>query len=153
MKALSLSQPWCWAVLHAGKHVENRSWQPPIAMIDQQIAIHAAKSWDDKAVYMSAATLTPLTPVGYLLGHGIDTFPSRRASYDESALVGLATIDRIVTTADTLAEDQKRWFFGPFGWVLKNVLALPRPIACAGKQGLWNVPEDVLGQIREQAAA
>jgi len=26
MKAISLWQPWAWAILHAGKDVENRTW-------------------------------------------------------------------------------------------------------------------------------
>ena len=26
MKALSLRQPWAWAVVHAGKSIENRRW-------------------------------------------------------------------------------------------------------------------------------
>lgn len=25
--ALSVRQPWPWAILHAGKDIENRSWQ------------------------------------------------------------------------------------------------------------------------------
>lgn len=27
MKALSIRQPWAWAILHGGKDVENRSWR------------------------------------------------------------------------------------------------------------------------------
>ena len=26
MKAVSVHQPWAWAILHAGKNVENRTW-------------------------------------------------------------------------------------------------------------------------------
>jgi hypothetical protein len=26
MKALSIQQPWAWAIIHAGKRVENRTW-------------------------------------------------------------------------------------------------------------------------------
>lgn len=161
MKALSLSQPWCWAVLHAGKHIENRSWQPPISMIGQQIVIHAAKSWDNERKYRIHYATGPerwrsgeaLTPTGYLIELGCIHAPCRKDLYPAGAIVGLATIDRIVTKPDTLPEDQKRWFFGEFGWVLKNVIALPAPIPCGGKQGLWTVHSELLGQIREQAAA
>jgi hypothetical protein len=139
MKALSLSQPWCWAVLHAGKHVENRSWQPPLDMIDQQIALHAAKSWDGSAVT-------------FFIDLDLHGFPSERRDYPVSAIVGLATIDRIVTKPDTLPDDQRRWFFGEYGWVIRNVLSLPRPVPCRGFQGLWTVPDDALAQIREMAA-
>jgi hypothetical protein len=154
MKALSLSQPWCWAVLHANKHIENRSWQPPIEMIGQQIVLHAAKSWDDERqyVYREHGHLGLLTPIGMLLAMGLEP-PSRRDLYQVSALVGIATIDRVVTKSDTLPEDQKRWFFGEYGWVLTNVLSLPRPIACTGKQGLWTVPAPLTAEIAEMAAA
>ncbi|WP_155960585.1 ASCH domain-containing protein [Fischerella sp. PCC 9605] len=27
MKAISLKAPWAWAIFHAGKDVENRSWK------------------------------------------------------------------------------------------------------------------------------
>ena len=155
MKALSLSQPWCWAVMHAGKHIENRSWAPPIEMIGQQIVIHAAKSWDDKKEYRYLDEW-PRTPVGYLMR--LDAwdpfhFPARREMYPASAIVGIATIDRVVTKPDTLPEDQKHWFFGPYGWVLTNVINIPRPVACPGKQGLWTVPDPIVAEIREQAAA
>lgn len=25
--ALSVRQPWAWAIIHAGKDIENRTWQ------------------------------------------------------------------------------------------------------------------------------
>lgn len=44
MHALTIIQPWAWAVAHAGKDVENRTWAPPAALIGQDIAIHAGKA-------------------------------------------------------------------------------------------------------------
>ena len=26
MKALTIKQPWAWAIIHAGKDIENRDW-------------------------------------------------------------------------------------------------------------------------------
>lgn len=167
MKALSLSQPWCWSIFDpvADKGIENRSWAPPIAMIGQVIAIHAAKSWDDKRAYTPPKDhcstcrdgFGGYTPTGYLLHLGIDHAPARKERYPSSVIVGVATIDRIITEARTLVglgrPSQKRWFFGPFGWVLTDRRALSRPIPCAGKQGLWTVPEEhereILIQLRE----
>ena len=143
MKALSFSQPWLWAVLHAGKHVENRSWPPPIHMIGERIALHAAKSFDTDLSYAGRS------PIGYLLLHGFAP-PASFHSYDKSAIVGVATIDRVVTEKKTLAEDQKRWFFGEYGWILTDVHALTRPIAATGKLGLWEVPFDMVAEINEQ---
>lgn len=155
MKAISLSQPWCWAVAHpeVRKHIENRTWAPPISMIGQTIAIHAAKSWDDRKQYRFIAPDRSYsaihTPIGYLLGHGFQP-PARRELYPSSCIVAVATIDRVVTKADTLAEDQQKWFFGPFGWVLTDVRRLEEPVPAGGKQGLWTVPAELEAGINAQ---
>jgi len=40
MKALTIRQPWAWAIFHAGKDIENRDWP---TRLRGRIAIHAAK--------------------------------------------------------------------------------------------------------------
>ena len=49
-KAISIRQPWAWAIIHAGKRVENRRWDPHSGnaaaarrLVGQTILIHAAK--------------------------------------------------------------------------------------------------------------
>lgn len=142
MRFLSFSQPWLWAILDpiARKHVENRSWAPPIAMIDQRIALHAAKSWDADAI-------------GFFLKLGIDHFPARRDLYPAGAIIGVATIDRVVTEARTLAPDQARWFFGEFGWILTDVRPLSAPIPMKGAQGLRHLAADVEALVVARVAA
>ena len=44
MKALSIRQPWAWAILHAGKRVENRDWQG--CHYRGPLLIHASKFGD-----------------------------------------------------------------------------------------------------------
>ena len=41
MKAISIRPPWAWAILHAGKDIENRTWNTKIR---GTIAIHASQS-------------------------------------------------------------------------------------------------------------
>jgi hypothetical protein len=53
VKALSVRQPWAWAILHAGKDVENRPER--IArmaekLIGQRIYIHAGLKLDESAL-------------------------------------------------------------------------------------------------------
>jgi hypothetical protein len=43
MKALSVRQPWAWAILALGKDVENRSWRTEHR---GPLLIHAPKRWD-----------------------------------------------------------------------------------------------------------
>ncbi len=138
MKALSFSQPWLWAVLYGGKRVENRKWAPPIRMIDQRIALHAAKSWDKN-----------YGPTFDLMGQSA-RMPQRFDLYTKSAIVGVATIDRIITDPKSLPEDQRGWFFGPVGWILSNVIPLTQPIAATGALQLWQVPPVLESEILEQ---
>ncbi len=138
MRFLSLSNPWPWAIFDlpepSGKRVENRGWMPPISMIGQRIALHAAKSWDDDAA-------------GFFLKLGLTNFPARRDLYPTGVILGFATIARVVTETRTLPPDQHRWFFGEFGWVLEDVLKLPDPIPHKGAQGLRELPPDINAKV------
>lgn len=147
MRALSLSQPWCWAVLFAGKHIENRTWRPPATLLKQRFAIHAAKSWDDSA-------LTYMTSVGCVPPSMI----KRDKVYPQGAIVGVATLHSYVDTLvpdpknhPSLAPEQRKWFFGPFGWILEDVIPLTAPVPCRGHQGVFgldpNVEEAVMSQL------
>jgi len=143
MKALSFSQPWLWSILDESiaeedrKTIENRRWNPPASMVGQRLALHAAKSWDDDAI-------------GFFLRLGLSNFPARRELYPHSAVLGLATIDRVVNKARHLPPKQARWFFGPYGLVLRDVRALATPVPCKGALGLWTLPTDVEARVVEQ---
>lgn len=148
MRALSLSNPWPWLMAHPDpevrKNLENRSWPPSIDMIDQRIALHAAKSWDDAAVDLFIQWGLPLL---------------ERRDYVSSALVATVVIDRVVTETRTLTELQRRYFFEVrpdgkqnYGWLLRDVFVLPKPIGCAGRQGLWTLPDELESQVLSQLA-
>jgi hypothetical protein len=47
---ISIMQPWAWAILHAGKDVENRTWAPPRRFTGVFSLIHAGKKIDREAV-------------------------------------------------------------------------------------------------------
>lgn len=46
--------------------------------------------------------------------------------------------------------DQRRWFFGPIGYVLRDVRALAELVPCRGWQGFWTLPHDVETRVVEQ---
>jgi hypothetical protein len=48
--AITIWQPWAWAIMEAGKDIENRSWRPPHSLIGRRIAIHAAARKTDRAL-------------------------------------------------------------------------------------------------------
>lgn len=125
MKAISIQQPWAWAILHAGKDVENRTWNTHYR---GPLAIHApAKRQRDH-----------WWPRGVI-----------RPEEDE---LHLSAIIGIVDLVDVVERKRSKWFGGPFGLILENPLILTRPISCKGGLGLWNVPSNVLRSIRRQLA-
>jgi hypothetical protein len=42
MYAITIKPHWAWAILHAGKRVENRDFLPP-ALVGQRVALHAGR--------------------------------------------------------------------------------------------------------------
>lgn len=143
MRFLSLSRPWPWAFTTEElpplerKLIENRSWMPPISQIGALIALHAAKSWDPDAI-------------GFFIRLGLRDMPGRKELYPSGVVFAVATLERVVTEARTLPAAQQRWFFGPCGWVLRDMVALPVPVPCRGAQGLRELPADVEMAVRLQ---
>lgn len=101
--ALSVRQPWAWAIIYAGKDIENRSWQAVNHGLNVRgrIAVHAAKGmtrdeFEDAAEFM--ATLGVKCPAPHLL--------------DRGGIIGSVDVTGVVTAHDS------PWFFGPRGLVL-----------------------------------
>lgn len=122
MKALTVRQPWAWAIIHAGKDVENRTWSNRYS--HGTIAIHAS---------MRAPTVAAL--------------PRRVRLPDDEVIVRGAIIG-VVDVVGIVKRHRSRWFEGPVGWVLRNPRALRTPTLCTGRLGLWTVSPGVERRIR-----
>lgn len=136
MRALTLHQPWAWAVAHGYKPIENRSWPPNASLpFGDTFAIHAGRGWDDAAMPILIEHMPRLYPEV--------TIP-RRDEFVHGAIIATARLITVVTTfADAefaAGLGQGVWFFGPFGWVLDKIQLTP-PVPIRGWQGLWIVPE------------
>lgn len=110
MKAITIKQPWAWAIVFADKDVENRSWSTNYR---GPLLIHAG------AKYRADASLPK----------GRQAPP--RDELDFSAILG------VVDLVDVVAGSRSPWFTGQYGFVLENPRALSKPIPCKGKLGLW----------------
>ena len=136
MRALTLWQPWAWAVASGIKRVENRKWEPHAKMLGQRIAIHASMKWDKTSDAMLRRLL-----------HAEEPAAPTRAECLHGVILGTAVIDCVVTKSDDAERiagpHQKRWFFGPYGWILRDIQMLVVPIACRGYQKLWTVSPSV----------
>lgn len=149
MRALTLWRPWPWAIFHGGvwaKRIENRPWKPWASIIGQRIGLHAGKKFDFDAVELILAKT-----IRCLEGHEHDPLPV--AAHDEG-LIGVVTVRGFVSdpwdVAVEAGQGQERWFFGPYGWVLDDVVALGKPISIRGAQGLWELPAWAEQAVRAQ---
>lgn len=106
--ALSVRQPWAWAIIYAGKDIENRSWQAVNHGLRQRgrIAIHAAKGMTRREYEDTAEFLDELGIV----------CPSAR-DLARGGIIGS------VEVVDVVSDSASPWFFGPRGLVLRD----PRP--------------------------
>jgi hypothetical protein len=126
---LTLWRPWSALIAAGIKRIENRPWHPePRLQRGEWFAVHAGKKYDDTCSAMAAKLGTPLSWF-------------TKDKLDESAIVCVARYDGYVTSSED------GWFFGPFGWLLGEVVAF-QPIPCKGAQGLWNVPAATADLVR-----
>lgn len=147
IRGLTIHQPWAWFIAKGHKAIENRSWNPPRTMVGQWLAIHVGKKFDPAVVRLDFGACKPMLPPGPAV-----TLAEMQAQL--SHIIAVARLVGTVTRADLalMAKRDRPWFFGPIGWVLDSVVAIP-PVPCKGAQGLWNPPPDVLAMVRERYAA
>lgn len=140
MKALSIRQPWAWAVAYAGKDIENRSWHMRHRGV---LAIHASKSitkikyeafvrfWRE-GLGEEYARLFP------------DTFLPPSEALTRGAVIALAE------AVDCVHESSSPWFAGPHGLFLQNVRVLRTPVHCRGVLGFFELPSELINLIEAQ---
>jgi hypothetical protein len=122
-RALSIQQPWAWAILHAGKDVENRSWPTPFR---GRVFVHAGKRFDSQGYAWMKSNAAQL---------GITVEIPPAAEMLRGGIVGAVTVTGCVEDSDS------PWFFGEYGFTL----AEPEPlklIPCRGALGFFR-PEGV----------
>jgi hypothetical protein len=131
MKALTLIRPWSTLIALGHKPIENRTWKPSPAQLrdGEDLAIHAGKKWDEEVA-------------DFALSLGVEISP-KDDDHPHSAIIC------VVNYMGTVGASSNPWFFGPWGWVLRDIRPLT-PIPCKGAQGLWTPPADVLAAIEEQ---
>jgi len=122
LRAISVRQPWAWAIIHAGKDCENRSMAAAKSFrpaIGRRVYIHASSyRWD----------LT--NAAAYLKARGIVMPPVEELSF--GGVIGSVSITDIVTAHSS------PWFRGPAALVLAD----PRPepfLRLRGQVGLFRV--------------
>lgn len=128
MKALTIRQPWAWAIMSGIKTIENRTWKTPYR---GDIIIHAAKGPEVGmyGVLPDGTAIPGNLPRGVALGvvELIDILPVEECDPDNPFVIG------------------------PWCWVLSRPRPLTQPIACKGALSLWRPPPAILEAARYAA--
>jgi hypothetical protein len=158
MKALTVQQPWAWAVVHGGKDVENRtqawSYRGPLA-------IHAGMRLSQRGV--ESPLIEQATSDASYFGDDPAPYVARGAFI---GVVDLVDVHLSITCVDAdgamCSAWAESWYLEHDGagghvrrdvvhLVLENPRALPEPLPCKGRLGLWTPPAEVLDQLQAVA--
>lgn len=127
--ALSVRQPWAWAIICAGKDIENRSWQAVNHGLRHRgrIAIHASKGMTREEYEDANDAICKITGRAHI--------PPARDLLRGGVIGSVEVID-------VVSESDSPWFFGPRGLVLRDPAACDL-VPCVGALGYFKwVPAD-----------
>lgn len=116
--ALSIRQPWAWAIIYAGKDIENRNWP---TRFRGRFLIHAAKGCTREEYLDACAFMAGLC--GGVKVPPLEALP-------KGGIVGMATLGACVDESDS------EWFVGEWGFELNDVQELPFT-PCRGMLGFF----------------
>lgn len=119
--AITIRQPWLWAIMHGGKFIENRTWATSYR---GPIYLHAAQNLADASATAKFSAL--------LRAH--DMNPPDFDSLPRGALLATARLVDVVRNGDSVWADLDCYHF-----VLADVVVLDEPIVTRGALGLWPV--------------
>jgi hypothetical protein len=113
MKCLSIQQPWSWAILYAGKTIENRTWPTDYR---GPLLIHAGRSRECLGAFGPGEPPADRLVFGAVLGvvDLLDCVPLHLAPHTP-------------------------FTEGPWCWVVANPRPLAKPFPCRGMPGLFDV--------------
>ena len=133
MKALSIRPPWAWAILHAGKDIENRTWKTSMR---GTIAVHSSQTMSRTYYERAVEEIKKTAP------------RAKVPPYDEmvrGAIVGLVDI------TDCKDQTESKWHISDnYGFVLANPRVLREPIPCNGRLNFWEVPDSIARRVSRQ---
>jgi len=133
MKAITVRQPWAWAIMRGGKDVENRS-RNIAGSYRGPVVIHAGKSHDEDDYY----------DVQDLLRSGID-IPDRMAFGCVLGVVDLVGVHGSTNLGCNSPRCVSEWaVLGQMHLELTDPRPFSRPIPYRGALGMWEFPDELL---------
>lgn len=149
MKAISIRQPWAFAITNLGKRVENRDRNTSVR---GRVLIHAAKGCTS-AEYVAARDF--MVARGLAAADGLACLQTSVPGCEPPVLPPLAEMQRggFVATAKLVevlprAGSTNPWHVtGCYGYVLEDVAPIEF-LPYRGELGFFNVPDDVVAAAR-----
>jgi len=149
MKAITLWQPWATLVALKLKTIETRNHDRFKGLVGQRIAIHAARKFD-----MEGLLVSRMLDSGRF-GHGVSSLLAmenitRFALLTRGKLVCTARVEQAVWARDcssSVVELETRALCDvqdKFLLFLEDIEALPEPRWFKGRQGIFNVPDELI---------
>lgn len=137
--ALTVREPWGWAIISGHKPIENRRWEPGLEPGDL-FALHVGRVTEWKALAYIRAR------------HGIHVPQNELYA---GAILGVCRFRGIVVRGEEqrLTNRERRWFTGRVGWRIEVVLRFEQPVPCNGRLGLWRISDHVRPAVDERLAA
>lgn len=136
MRALSIRQPWAWAITNAGKDVENRSWNTNFR---GRFLIHSS----------SACTINDLgIAFDWMKSRNLVSKLPKLTDFKLGGIIGEAVLVDVIDPKEPTQENVSSWREGgkQYGFMLKDIKPLPY-IPCRGLLSFWKAPEDVLNKL------
>lgn len=164
MRAITVRQPWAWALVHGGKDVENRvrniagAYRGPVA-------IHAGLAWSEAgADDWNVKRATRSVELGYRADDGetwaVDMVEPDEARFVTGAIIGVVNLWAVHQAQPHCCPNRGAQPFGsPWAmadhWHLcvNDAKPLSTPIPAKGRLGLWRVADDLAEQIAAATTA
>lgn len=127
MKALTVCQPYAWALIHGPKRIENRTWYTHYR---GALLIHAGKSkkwWPDEPVLADGTPIPPPTELAW------------------GAIIGSVTLHDCVPIS-YFGPHRSPFACGPFCWRTEHPIAF-KPVPFRGAMGFFEVPHEVASRL------
>jgi len=127
LKAISVRQPWAWAIAWEGKTIENRTWRTNYR---GPLAIHAASTFSRREYEVARA---------FMLRLGIE--PPAAGALDTGRVVAVTTLVDVRPTNDSSLAPWETP--GGYAFMLRDTKPI-KPFVCRGMQGLWTIPTELV---------
>lgn len=171
MRAITIQNPYAWAVAQGIKAVENRGLPHPWRSgVGEEVAIHAGKEWheyglDDRRIEQALIKhFPPPADVHTLSGwerYLRETVMPPLRELDGKVVAVRRLLDVHAPTECPSRHGGSSWTVArcdgwaePDQWhlVFESGPRLATPVPCRGYQGLWSLPTDVETAVRSQVA-